>query len=492
MGGGKTGGQEDEESLFRQVGGFRAELETMRARFMGALDKSESEAAQLRAQVISLTRELAEARVAETEARHETEGLRHLARIVEAQHDGAGGGGGGGSAGGGGSGGGGAAGRRSVDRQPRAERPAVDSAVLANAPPDMRELLEQSHADLERTYAELRWWDEHGPQLVHRSDDLAMQLENASRASSEAAAQVAHLRTQLQAAHDEEHAGRMERASLQQACAQLRGRLDDVEGGKAELEELVRRLAAQQHASAARERESYQARLRLAIALSGNGSGNGKGAAAWDETDLGSLAARAEGMQKAVEEASVSLSEAQSMRVQREREIEQLQAQIVAAKEQRDHQRDAAKRWRAMAEQADAVAAIGLQQPHHQPQRPVGAAGQRMDSSSSRSGGDAVAAGNSKGLRLVSASKSRPPRGASAGGTGPAGMLVEPGSVLNRTPTAGSGGGPDATERQGTAVAAAAPAQSSASLTSSSPSITRQLMMHLQSPMPTVTPGAGR
>lgn len=437
-----------------------------RSRYTGALEKSESEAAHLRAQVVGLQRELAEARLAETEARHETEGLRHLARIVEAQHED------------------GApattaapgameARRRQGAQQPHAERSAHDAAVLSKATPDVRALLEQSHADLERTYAELRWWEEHGPQLVHRSDDLAMQLENASRASSEAATQVAHLRTQLQAAHEEEHSGRAERASLQQACVQLQGRLDDVESGKAELEELVRRLAAQQHASAARERDSYQARLRLSMALNGTSDGD----SGWDHTDLASLAARAEGMRKEVEEAAASLSEAQALRVRDERDIEQLHAQLAQAKGQRDHQRDAAKRWRAMAEQADAVAAIGLQQ-HH--------LGQRSSDKISRASGTS--------LRLVSAGKGRggtgglPPRRATDNswnrqGDSSAAALQHDSSTPGRNVPAASAAAA-AADGATAGTINTAPDRQPSSLTSSSPSITKQLMMHLQSPMP--------
>jgi chromosome segregation ATPase len=454
---------EDEDSLCRQVDGLRAELDAMRRRYVGVLEKSEAEAAGLRSQVVGLQRELAEARLAETEARHETEGLRHLARIVEAQHEDSAPASAASAVG---------ERRRQGVEQPRSERPAHDAAVLSKATPDVRELLEQSHADLERTYAELRWWEEHGPQLVHRSDDLAMQLENASRASSEAAAQVAHLRTQLQAAHEEEHGGRAERASLQQACVQLQGRLDDVEGGKAELEELVRRLAAQQHASAARERDSYQAKLRLSMALNGTSDGD----SGWDHTDLASLATRAEGMQKEVEEAAASLSEAQTLRARHEQDIEQLHAQLVQVKGQRDHQRDAAKRWRAMAEQADAVAAIGLQ---HQP-------GQRSSGNSSRASGTS--------LRLVSAGKGRsgkgglPPRSATDtswgrhGDSSTAAFQRESSTPGRNVPAAPAAG----TAAYGATAAAinTSAERLPSSLTSSSPSITQQLMMHLQSPMP--------
>ena len=446
---------EGEDNINQQVDGLRAELEAMRTRYMSALDKSESEAAGLRAQVVGLHRELAEARLAETEARHETEGLRHLARIVEAQHDAT-------------TAGAAQARLRQGSEQPRVERAAHDAIALSNATPDVRELLEQSHADLERTYAELRWWEEHGPQLVQRSDELAMQLENASRASSESSAQVAHLRAQLQAAHEEEHTGRAERANLQQACVQLQARLDDVGGGKAELEELVRRLAAQQHASAARERDSYQSRLRLSIALN-SASGRDQ---SWDQTDLASLATRAEDMQKEVGEAAASLSEAQTVRARHERDIEQLRAQLTQVKEQRDHQRDAAKRWRAAAEQAEAVAAVGLQPLQHQLR-------QRSSGNGSRAGGAS--------LRLVSTSKGRsktgglPPRGAIDSWQHEATAM--PGLNVPATPAAGVSEyhGVAANGAATPAIGAAANRQSS-SLTSSSPSITRQLMMHLQSP----------
>lgn len=32
----------------------------------------------------------------------------------------------------------------------------------------------------QRTHAELRWWEQHGPQLLQRSDELAGQLEHAT------------------------------------------------------------------------------------------------------------------------------------------------------------------------------------------------------------------------------------------------------------------------------------------------------------------------
>ena len=440
---------EGEDSIKLQVDGLRAELEAMRTRYMSALEQSESEAAGLRSQVVGLHRELAEARLAETEARHETEALRHLARIVEAQHDAT-------------TPGAAHERLRHGSQHLRVERAAHDAAVLSSATPDVRELLEQSHADLERTYAELRWWEDHGPQLVQRADELAMQLETASRASSEASAQVSYLRAQLQAAHEEEHTGRTERANLQQACVQLQARLDDVEGGKTELEELVRRLAAQQHAYAARERDSYQSRLRLSIALDG-ASDREHG---WNQTDLARLATRAEEIQKEVEEAAASMSEAQTLRARHERDIEQLRAQLTQVKEQRDHQRDAAKRWRAAAEQAEAVAAIGLAPLQRQ-------LGQRSSENSSRP--------SAASLRLVSTTKGRskkgglPPRGAIDSWLHEATAMS--GANVPATPAAGAA----ATGAATTARDAAADRQAS-SLTSSSPSITRQLMMHLQSP----------
>jgi len=307
-GGGSLGG---EESLLHEVEHFRGEVETMRKRYLSALDQSESEAAQLRMQVITLTGELAEAKLRETEARHDAEGQRHLARIVEAE----------GSA------------VPVPGGSRRGAAPAADLAALSpSTPADTRELLENSQASLEQAHAELQWWDEHGPQLVRRSDDLALQLENASRASSESAAKVAHLRAQLQAAQQHEREGRAECAHLQQACAELRSRLDGMEGGRAQLEELVRRLAEQQQAAAARERQSYEAKLRLAVAL-----GDDDGEAQDDGRELGlvgggaecemsRLALRAEALRQTAQESAQRAARARLEGERLERDNQGLQA----------------------------------------------------------------------------------------------------------------------------------------------------------------------
>ena len=131
---------------------------------------------------MTLTRELAESRLSEARARHEAEGLKHLARIVEVEADI----------------------RHHTPEQLRrfgSEQTTAVSASNASGTIAMREHLELSNGDLEvlqsmiyfpvletnnvrcpwqKTREELRWWEEHGPQLLQRSDELACQLENAT------------------------------------------------------------------------------------------------------------------------------------------------------------------------------------------------------------------------------------------------------------------------------------------------------------------------
>jgi hypothetical protein len=79
-------------------------------------------------QVVSLTRELSEARLSEAQARHEAEGLRHMARIVEAQS--------GSEAGGGGGGG-------------KETTAGLGGTAAQSASPEVRVLLQTSYEDLE-------------------------------------------------------------------------------------------------------------------------------------------------------------------------------------------------------------------------------------------------------------------------------------------------------------------------------------------------------
>ena len=245
------------------------QLQAMAQRFDELSASSRAEVASLRQQVMKLTRETADARCKEAETRQEAEALRHLTRIEHRElHVPPG------SA---------AAASVAGGRGGRRDSVAAASAAAGAGDDELRELLAQTHQDLERTYEvsssggscprppttalslppplphmlygavpadgtvlarggmgggggasadsstglcnpqELQWWQEHGPLLIGRSDALAARLETALTRAADCESSLALTSHQLADARAETRAVEIRCAEAESRCVRSTG-----------------------------------------------------------------------------------------------------------------------------------------------------------------------------------------------------------------------------------------------------------------------------
>eukprot|EP01052_Picozoa_sp_SAG31_P033102 SAG31_NODE_3700_length_3975_cov_36.979102_2_plen_668_part_00 len=245
------------------------QLAAMAKRFDEVVTGYKQEVIALRQQVVKLTRETAEARCREAEVRQEADALRYMTRLEQSQLGeplpaAASGTGASNDVG------------ESADAAHVVDSARTRAKLLAatagennggSVEFELRQSLLQAHQDLERTYEELQWWQDHGPQLIDRADVISVQLEqahariaNSDRALAEVSRQLADVQSSARLSEQ-----RCTKSDTELKAAEAREKV--MRESHAQMEAAVKAMQVAQRAAADREQRSHADRIRLAIAL---------------------------------------------------------------------------------------------------------------------------------------------------------------------------------------------------------------------------------